>query len=87
MARPPRRLLSREQIVAAALELIDTDGPDGFSTRKLAAALGVRGPSLYNYFATKDEILQAAANEVIANVDIGMLGTKDWGTALREWAR
>ncbi|MFW6033869.1 MAG: TetR/AcrR family transcriptional regulator [bacterium] len=87
MARPPRRLLSREQIVAAALELIDTDGPDGFSTRKLAAALGVRGPSLYNYFATKDEILQAAANEVIANVDISMLGTKDWVTALREWAR
>lgn len=87
MARPPRRLLSREQIVAAALELIDSDGLDDFSTRKLAAALGVRGPSLYNYFATKDEILQAAANEVIAKVDIEMLGRQNWATALRDWAR
>ncbi|SRR5690606_11467881 len=87
MARPPRRLLSREQIVAAALELIDTDGLDEFSTRKLAAALGVRGPSLYNYFATKDEILQAVANEVIAKVDIEMLGQQDWVTALHGWAR
>src|SRR5690606_39019268 len=87
MARPPRRLLSREQIVAAALELIDADGLDQFSTRKLAAALGVRGPSLYNYFATKDDILHAVANEVTAAVDTSMLGKDHWAEALRKWAR
>jgi AcrR family transcriptional regulator len=87
MARPPRRLLSREQIVDVALELIDTDGLDHFSTRKLAAALGVRGPSLYNYFATKDDILQAVANEVTASVDISMLGKEEWDEGLRCWAR
>jgi AcrR family transcriptional regulator len=87
MARPPRRLLSHEQIVAAALDLIDADGLEDFSTRKLAAALGVRGPSLYNYFATKDDILSAAANEVMAKVDISMLGDGHWIDALRGWAR
>lgn len=87
MARPPRRLLSHEQIVAVALDLIDADGLDQFSTRKLAAALGVRGPSLYNYFATKDDILQAVANEITATVDITMLGKNVWHEALREWAR
>jgi AcrR family transcriptional regulator len=87
VARPPRRLLSREQIVAAAMELIDADGLTEFTTRKLAASLGVRGPSLYNYFATKDEILDAVANQVTEKVDISMLGQKYWVDALREWAR
>ena len=86
MARPPRRLLSREQIVAAAIELIDADGLAEFSTRKLATALGVRGPSLYNYFATKEQILDAVANEITAKVDISMLGVEPWVEALRAWA-
>ncbi len=87
MARPPRRLLSREQIVTAAMELIDADGLAEFTTRKLAATLGVRGPSLYNYFATKDEILDAVANQVTSRVDISMLGRTYWADALCEWAR
>ncbi|HEX5993570.1 MAG TPA: TetR/AcrR family transcriptional regulator C-terminal domain-containing protein [Jiangellales bacterium] len=87
MARPPRRLLSREQIVAAAMELIDADGLAEFTTRKLAATLGVRGPSLYNYFATKGEIVDAVANQVTSAVDISMLGRVPWGEALRDWAR
>lgn len=87
MARPPRRLLSREQIVARALDLIDADGLDEFSTRKLAAALGVRGPSLYNYFATKEDILHAVANAITEQVDISMLSRDEWTTALRDWAR
>lgn len=57
------------------------------STRRLAAALGVSGPSLYNHFRTKDAILEAVADAVSARVDLSMFdGGQDWRTALHAWA-
>ncbi|GAA1763196.1 TetR/AcrR family transcriptional regulator [Luedemannella helvata] len=86
MARPRRTLLTRERIVAAATALVDAEGLDALSTRRLAAELGVQGPSLYHYFATKDDILDAVANEIVATVDTSMFGRLDWADALRAWA-
>lgn len=47
------------QIAAAARELLEEAGADGLSMRKLAARLGIRAPSLYKHFASK-EALEAA---------------------------
>jgi len=86
MARPRSPLLSRDKIVASALALVDTEGLDALSTRRLAADLGVSGPSLYNHFATKDDLLEAVADTVIAEVDITPLTTHPWPRGLRAWA-
>ncbi|MCH0539504.1 TetR/AcrR family transcriptional regulator [Streptomyces sp. MUM 203J] len=89
MARPRKPLLSRERIVAAAAALVDAEGLDAVSTRRLAAELGVSGPSLYNHFRTKDEILEAVADAVSARVDLSMFDEadpRDWRTALHDWA-
>ncbi|MEU9374982.1 TetR/AcrR family transcriptional regulator [Streptomyces sp. NPDC048255] len=72
MARPRKPLLSRARIVEAAGALVDAEGLEAVSTRRLAAALGVSGPSLYNHFRTKDEILDAVADAVSARVDLSM---------------
>ncbi|MGW2250347.1 TetR/AcrR family transcriptional regulator [Kitasatospora sp. NPDC001660] len=74
MARPRTPLLSRERIVAAALRLIDAEGLDALSTRRLATELSVSGPSLYNHFATKDELLDAVVDTVMGEVDLSMFG-------------
>ncbi|MFF2542108.1 TetR/AcrR family transcriptional regulator [Kitasatospora sp. NPDC058063] len=74
MARPRTPLLSRERIVAAALRLIDDEGLDALSTRRLATELSVSGPSLYNHFATKDDLLDAVVDSVIGEVDLSMFG-------------
>ncbi|MFD8752731.1 TetR/AcrR family transcriptional regulator [Kitasatospora sp. NPDC059577] len=95
MARPRTPLLSRERIVAAALRLIDDEGLDALSTRRLATELSVSGPSLYNHFATKDELLDAVVDSVIGEVDLSMFGGTGapaadgtpWAQALRDWAR
>ncbi|MEU9147219.1 TetR/AcrR family transcriptional regulator C-terminal domain-containing protein [Streptomyces sp. NPDC048349] len=88
MARPRKPLLSRARIVEAAGALVDAEGLEAVSTRRLAAALGVSGPSLYNHFRTKDEILDAVADAVSARVDLSMFeaGRLDWRGALHAWA-
>ncbi|WP_338694856.1 TetR/AcrR family transcriptional regulator [Streptomyces sp. Q6] len=92
MARPRKPLLSTDRIVDAARALVDAEGLAALSTRRLAAELGVSGPSLYNHFRTKDQILEAVADSVSAQVDLSMFDApadgagRDWRTALHDWA-
>jgi len=72
VARPRNPLLNRERIVGAALALVDAEGLAALSTRRLAAELGVSGPSLYNHFATKDALLDAVVDHVVGEVDLSM---------------
>ena len=72
--RPPRATLTREAIVAAALELLDADGIDGLSLRKLAARLGVGAASLYWHVQDKNELLDLAVDAVIGEVRPGDAG-------------
>ena len=87
MARPRQAILTRQRIVDVATAIIDAEGLDALSTRRLATELDVRAPSLYNHFGTKEEILDAVGDAIIARVDISMLGRDEWPAALRAWAR
>jgi len=48
----------REDAIIIARDLIETDGVDGVSLARLAAALGIKAPSLYKHFADKDALLR-----------------------------
>jgi AcrR family transcriptional regulator len=58
--------------VSAALALVDSEGLEAVSTRRLAAELGVTGPSLYNHVGTKEELLDDVVDTVLAEVDTSM---------------
>jgi AcrR family transcriptional regulator len=45
--------LTRQRVLEAALHLIDQEGLEGFSMRKLGSALGVEAMSLYNHVESK----------------------------------
>ena len=60
--------LARARIVDAALALLDEVGLEGLSTRRLAAALGVQGPSLYWHFRTMAELHDHMAEAMLAGV-------------------
>jgi len=48
-----------ERIVLKAREMIEAEGVAALSLGKLAAALGIKAPSLYRYFASKTDLLRA----------------------------
>lgn len=52
-----KRNLSKQEILEEALELLDEDGLDGLSMRKLADRLGVRAPTLYYHIPDKSALL------------------------------
>jgi AcrR family transcriptional regulator len=60
--------LSREGIVAAAIELADRDGLDGLSMRRLAQHLGVDAMSIYYHVRDKKTLLGAMADAVAAEI-------------------
>ena len=58
-ARPTRPTLSRAYIVSKALALIDRDGLEKFSMRRLGADLEVDPMAVYHYFPTKADLFDA----------------------------
>ncbi|MFC4125560.1 TetR/AcrR family transcriptional regulator [Nocardia rhizosphaerae] len=60
--------LSRDQIVAEAIALLDAEGFDALSMRKLGARLGAGATSLYTHVANKDELLELAVDQVMGEV-------------------
>ncbi|MEU9016128.1 TetR/AcrR family transcriptional regulator C-terminal domain-containing protein [Actinomadura sp. NPDC048394] len=57
--------LDRAEIVRAALRLLDEDGFDAFSMRRLATALDIKSPSLYWHVSGKDELFDLLVDTVV----------------------
>ena len=81
MARPKEPLIAKREVVAAALRVIDEEGLDALSTRRLASMLNVSGPALYHHFANKDEIVAGAVALALDNVRVPSATGDDW----RKW--
>lgn len=71
-----RRRLSaevrRQDIVAAAMEIIRHHGVDKLTTRSLSEAVGVAQPTLFLHFGTKSHVLLALVDAIQANLQEGM---------------
>lgn len=82
-AKKPRRSLSLDRIVNAAIEIADTEGLSALSMARLAERLGSAPMSLYRHVASKEELydfmIDAAARES------SVVATDDWRAGLAEW--
>lgn len=81
--RPPK--ISRERVLEVALERLYEDTYRGFSLRKLAAWLGVAPGAIYTYFADKDELLAALADQILPDLWVELDDGLDWKASLVKW--
>ncbi|MET1085975.1 MAG: TetR/AcrR family transcriptional regulator C-terminal domain-containing protein [Arthrobacter sp.] len=88
MARPRTQLLSREIILDAALELINTQ--HDFTILGIGRHLGVNPSSLYHHVSGgRDEIINALRERFYKNINLRSLqaGTLPWQTRIELWVR
>ncbi|MGW3725609.1 TetR/AcrR family transcriptional regulator C-terminal domain-containing protein [Streptomyces sp. NPDC000851] len=83
---PDQPALSRDAIVRAAVAVLDAEGIDALSMRKLGARLNAGATSLYRHVATKDELMELAVDEVAAEIHVPPADSPDWRAAVTEAA-
>lgn len=66
----PRRSVSQVDIVDAAFEILEQKGFAAVSVRGVAAALGLTPTAIYTYFPSKNALMRAMVEELLAGVDL-----------------
>jgi AcrR family transcriptional regulator len=74
-------------VLAAALELIDADGVEALSMRRLGKALDRDPMRLYRYAPSKDALLDGVVELVLSRIAVPTARDGDWEPALRQTAR
>jgi AcrR family transcriptional regulator len=85
VTRTPRRAdaLSRERIVGAAIEILDQDGDQALTVRALTSHLSTGRGAIYYHVSGVDDLLAAAADDVIRAVTERAAGEGDPQSAIR----
>ncbi|GAB3608667.1 TetR/AcrR family transcriptional regulator [Humibacter ginsengiterrae] len=82
--RGPKRELSIERIVDAAIEIADAEGLGAVSMARVASALGFTTMSLYRYVTSKDDLL-LLMQDAVADIELPEPPEDDWRAGLRQW--
>ena len=77
-----RTPLSRDRVLAAAIELADREGFESLTMRKLGQELGVEAMALYRHVRDKNELLDGLAELIVGRMETVEPG-EDWKHALR----
>jgi len=81
-----RKAIGQGQIIEAAFRLLDEAGLEGVSLRKVACQLGIRAPSLYWHFKSKQALVDAMADALIHDVAREIPAGQPWRTTLLQIA-
>jgi AcrR family transcriptional regulator len=89
--RARREPLSRDRVIQAALRVMDREGLEAVTMRRIGRELGVEAMSLYNHVQDKDDILTGVVETVMAEFVFPDEGSSDWTergrSAARAWRR
>jgi AcrR family transcriptional regulator len=90
VAGPKRDPLTRARVIDAALHIMDAEGVQAVTMRRIGRELGVEAMSLYNHVRDKEDILEGISEAVMGQFQIPA-PTGDWAADVRsmamEWRR
>jgi AcrR family transcriptional regulator len=79
-------VLSRERIVAAALQIVDAEGVEQLSMRRLAKRLGVDPMAIYRHFSDKAAVIDGMVALVFGEFHVATAAGDDWRDHVRAFA-
>jgi len=75
--------IQREKVIEAALALLDREGLEGLTLRKLAQALQIQAPSLYWHFESKQVLIDGMADALVQDVARDLPRRQSWDERVR----
>jgi AcrR family transcriptional regulator len=84
LGRPSK--LSKDQVIVASLKLLELRGLDGFSMAKLAAELGVGVMTVYHYFPSRTDLLDAVSASLFVRFQPPVTDP-DWAVSIAHWVK
>jgi AcrR family transcriptional regulator len=85
--RAERKPLTRDAIVEAALALLERDGLQGLSMRRLAQELGTGAASLYWHVGDKEELLSLMLDRIVGEAEVIEPDPENWQEQVKEMLR
>lgn len=82
-----RGTLSRDVILEAALRIVDGEGLEALSMRRLGSELGVEAASLYRHFPGKDALLDGMVEVLLTGMRVPPAEDASWEERAREMCR
>jgi AcrR family transcriptional regulator len=82
-----RTALSRDRVLRAALDLVDRDGVDALTMRRLGRELGVEAMSLYGYVTSKGDLIEGVVELIFREMPVIVVGSPEpWQRRVRRHA-
>jgi TetR/AcrR family tetracycline transcriptional repressor len=84
--RAGQEVLSRRRILKAALRLVDEEGMDALTMRRLGTELGVNPMSIYHHLSGKDAVISGLVELVFSGMRVRYPDGSPWQDQVRAWA-
>ncbi|MFF2493458.1 TetR/AcrR family transcriptional regulator [Agromyces sp. NPDC058064] len=83
----PRRTVSRDDLIEAAIALVERDGLDALTMRRLAAELDRAPMSLYTHVRNRDDLVDAIVARLIERLELREVPGEPWQETVRRTLR
>lgn len=84
--RGPKRELSHESIVDAAIEIANSEGLAAVTMQRVAKSFGFTTMALYRYVSSKDDLQVLMLDRANALATDALIDDTDWRVGLRDWS-